>query len=235
MNILQRLRERFRFGIVAPLFANRYHAHYLSHAQFGEDMIARHLLAGVPRGFYVDIGAHHPVYSSNTAHFYKRGWRGINIDAVPGSMEIFRLLRPRDINLEACIDTEPGRQRQFIIFDQPALNTLCPEQAQRAVAAGQGTVVDRKLLTTTTINELLQQHLPAQTRIDLLSIDIEGLDEPVLRTLEWDHYRPRVIILERRLDDPLSPGSDPLLQFLAQRGYGLSGLSGMSVIMQEQA
>ncbi len=49
------------------------------------------------KGFYVDIGAHHPFRYSNTQFFYEKGWRGINIDATPGSMDRFKDFRPEDI------------------------------------------------------------------------------------------------------------------------------------------
>lgn len=59
-------------------------------------------------GFYVDVGAHHPTRFSNTYLFYLRGWHGVNVDAMPGSMAEFRRLRPRDLNIEALISSTPG-------------------------------------------------------------------------------------------------------------------------------
>jgi hypothetical protein len=76
---------------------------HLSYAQEGEDMVLRRIFEDQPLGFYVDVGAHHPVRFSTTYFFYRRGCRGINIDATPGSMDAFRRLRPRDINLEVAI------------------------------------------------------------------------------------------------------------------------------------
>ena len=49
---------------------------------------------------FIDVGAHHPMRFSNTYLFYKKKWKGINIDPLPGSMKLFNKLRPRDINLE---------------------------------------------------------------------------------------------------------------------------------------
>ena len=74
-----------------------------SYSQEGEDMILKRLFGGQKFGFYVDVGAHHPKRFSNTYYFYKKGWRGINIDAMPGSMIAFDKLRPRDINIERPI------------------------------------------------------------------------------------------------------------------------------------
>ncbi|ETD27688.1 hypothetical protein [Helicobacter canis] len=70
----------------------------------GEDRIVRALLwQKHDKGFYVDVGAHHPFRFSNTYLFYTQGWSGINIDATPGSMKAFNKYRPRDINLEVGV------------------------------------------------------------------------------------------------------------------------------------
>src|SRR5215510_10661697 len=63
-----------------------------SFSQQGEDLILARLFEGQRRGFYVDVGAHHPRRFSNTFLLYRRGWRGLNIDAAPGSMRLFRLV-----------------------------------------------------------------------------------------------------------------------------------------------
>ena len=75
-----------------------------SYSQEGEDRILQRLFENQTPGFYVDIGAHHPRRFSNTYIFYKQGWRGINVDATPGSMFLFRVFRKRDINLEIAVD-----------------------------------------------------------------------------------------------------------------------------------
>jgi hypothetical protein len=60
-----------------------------SYSQEGEDMVLYRTFETVKEGFYVDVGAHHPDRFSNTYKFYKQGWRGINIDAMPGGMDPF--------------------------------------------------------------------------------------------------------------------------------------------------
>ncbi|MCW5198180.1 hypothetical protein VU06_00335 [Desulfobulbus sp. F3] len=81
------------------------------------------------KGFYIDIGAHHPKRFSNTFYFYRQGWHGINIDAMPRSMELFNKIRPRDINIEAAISDEKV-ELTYYMFDEPALNTLSKESAE---------------------------------------------------------------------------------------------------------
>ncbi len=70
MPLSNRIKNWCRFQLYVPFRLNRFPSYHLSCSQFGEDMIVRHLLADIQTGFYVDIGAHHPVYYSNTYHFY---------------------------------------------------------------------------------------------------------------------------------------------------------------------
>jgi hypothetical protein len=56
-------------------------------------LILRRIFEHKQKGFYVDVGAYHPFLFSNTYIFYLRGWRGINIDATPGSMKLFNKFR----------------------------------------------------------------------------------------------------------------------------------------------
>src|SRR5437879_2682243 len=96
--------------------------------QEGEDLILDRLMGGRTKGFYVDIGAHHPIRFSNTYLFSKRGWHGINVDAEPGSMALFRKMRPRDINIESGVGERAGTML-FYRFNEPALNTFDEKEA----------------------------------------------------------------------------------------------------------
>ena len=87
-----------------------YHSYAPCFSSAGEDMILRHLIGSDKMdGFYVDVGAYQPVLSSNTYFFYLNGWRGINIEARPGSQALFDKVRSRDVNLELGISRESGR------------------------------------------------------------------------------------------------------------------------------
>src|SRR5947209_16442824 len=94
---------RLRYKLWGPLRANRHPGFDLSHSQFGEDMVLRHLLRAVSRGTFVDVGAYHPVNYSNTYRFYCHGWSGLNIDATADALDLFCVLRPRDINVCAAV------------------------------------------------------------------------------------------------------------------------------------
>jgi len=232
MQLLQRASAQFQFGIWGRLHANNYHSYYLSHSLFGEDMVVRALLPGIRNGFYVDIGAHHPVYSSNTFHFYERGWRGINIDATPGSMDVFRLVRPRDINLEACVAEQPGVAVKFFVFEDGLLNTMDPRTAQEASERGLHPVKTVEM-TTRTLTDVLRQYAP-NTPIDYLNIDVEGLDESILRSIDWSGQRPTVISFECHLDVRQGFQEVPALEFLASQGYEFQAKCGSTLIVMRR-
>lgn len=165
-----------------------------SYSQEGEDLILENVFAGKRNGFYVDIGAHHPKRFSNTYNFYKRGWSGINVDAMPGSMRLFEKLRPRDINLELAVDLKVGI-RPLYIYDEPALNTF--DQELLFARERKGIYSQNKIMIKLqTLSKLLDEWLPKGGHIDFLSIDVEGLDLRVLKSNDWKRFRPFVVLVE---------------------------------------
>lgn len=75
------------------------------------------------KGFFVDIGAHHPLRFSNTYKFYQNGWRGINVDPLPGIKKAFDKVRSRDINLELGISSA-NSYLNFYMFREPAFFSI---------------------------------------------------------------------------------------------------------------
>jgi FkbM family methyltransferase len=190
----------------------------LSFAQEGEDMVLRRLFEGRGTGTYVDVGAHHPWRFSNTYWFYRQGWSGLNIDATPGSMHAFRRARPRDRNVEAAV-AGAARTITFFAFDEPAMNTFDPAAVEHAKAAG-CRVVEERELRTTTLAELLREHLPGG-RIDFLSVDVEGFDAEVLGSNDWDAFAPEVVLAEVRVETLDEVQASPVAQVLGSQGYVL--------------
>lgn len=193
----------------------------LCYGQDGEDLILNRLLDGQAQGFYVDVGAHHPVRFSNTYLFYRRGWRGINIDAMPGSMKKFDKVRPRDINIERGVAGKEG-MLTYHRFNEPALNTFDPAEAAHKNKPPYK-LIDTVEVAVERLDALLVRHLPAGQQIDFLSVDVEGKDEEVLRSNDWSRYRPRFILAETLRTDMLGLGVCPVVQFLSNVGYTLVG------------
>lgn len=214
---VRRLKQVLRRVLPRPVPAAEDAHSRQTYAQVGEDIVTNFLVGDKPNGFYVDVGAHHPQRFSNTYFFYRRGWRGINIDALPGSMEPFRALRPRDINLEMGVAGTRG-ELTYHSFDEPAVNGFSPEIS--AVREGRFRLLSKTPVPTYPLAEVLDAHLPPGQAIDFLSVDVEGLDIEVLASNNWDKYRPRVVLAEELAVGSLEElHASPLTKLMASYGY----------------
>jgi FkbM family methyltransferase len=191
-----------------------------SYSQEGEDMILFNLFRKKEKGFYIDIGAHHPKFFSNTYFFYSKGWEGINIDAMPGSMDLFNKQRPRDINLELAISNN-DEVLKFFAFDPPALNTFSVELAAERKAIEKFKFIFEKEIRTVQLYEVLEQYIKPSQEIDFLTIDVEGLDLQVLLSNNWSKYRPKVILVESLGFSLEDFSNDEVYLFLTNQGYKL--------------
>lgn len=167
-----------------------------SWAQEGEDRILDRFFGDQQTGFYIDVGAHHPKRFSNTLAFYKRGWRGINIDAMPGSMRIFDKVRQRDINIEIGVGLE-SCVLDYYLFNEPALNSFSKEISDERHLSGSNYRISKIVpVKIRPLSLILDAHLPKDQMIDFMTIDVEGLDYDVLQSNDWKKYRPKIILVE---------------------------------------
>jgi len=166
--------------------------HYYS--QDGEDIVLGAFYEGELKGFYVDIGAHHPIRFSNTQWFYERGWNGINIDATPGSMLDFNEQRKKDTNLECAIADIIG-EKDYYLFEEAALNSFDKELSEERVKNG-WKLNEIVKIKTFPINMILEKYLPEDKNIDFISLDIEGYELKFLETFNFEKYSPNYFIIE---------------------------------------
>lgn len=190
------------------------------YSQEGEDLALTRIFNAKRHGFFIDVGAHHPIRFSNTYLLYRMGWRGINIDATPGSMGEFRRVRPRDINIENLVSSG-DKSQTFFLLNEPALNTSVSNLAHhRSKENPRYQVVNTIDLQPRTLASLLDEYLPPNQKIDLLTVDVEGLDLDVLQSNNWDRYRPAVILAELL---PATESADDsrhaITQYLNSKGY----------------
>jgi FkbM family methyltransferase len=178
-----------------------YHSYAPSFSSAGEDMMLRHMIGSDKQdGFYVDVGAYDPVLFSNTYFFYLNGWRGINIEARPGSRAIFDEIRPRDLNLEIGISREPGELTYYFVGDDSTMNSFSREFMERIDMLKQ---VKREIpVPVLPLADVLGQHLPAGQTIDFMNVDVEGHDLEVLQSNDWQRFRPRFVVVEDTEADP---------------------------------
>lgn len=166
-----------------------------SHAQCGEDLILQYLfdVLGLLNVTYLDIGAHHPTYLSNTYLFYKNGHSGVCIEPDPSLYTEFIKQRPRDINLNCGVGVTSG-EADFFIMSTSTLNTFSREEAERYQSYGKQQVIKTIQVQLISINEIIMSNFKITP--DLVSLDVEGLDFVILQNFDFDKYRPKVFCLE---------------------------------------
>jgi len=191
-----------------------------SFSQEGEDLILSHMFAGKRDGFYVDVGAYHPMRFSNTYLFYRMGWRGINIDAVPGSMSAFDATRPRDTNLRLAI-SDRNETLTLFVFDEPALSTFSQDLASRWERTTSFRVIRKIDVPTLSLAEVLTKHVAAHQPIDLLNVDVEGWDLRVLRSNDWDRFSPFIVVAETLGATLEQAVNSELVTYVRSQGYSL--------------
>jgi len=188
------------------------------YAQEGEDLILKEYFDNVQNGFFVDVGAYNPVLFSNTYLFYLKGWRGINIDARPGSMEQFNVVRPRDINVETAVGLQE-KTLTYYMFDEPALNGFSKEVSEDRNSNTPFKIVNTINLPTKRLETILNEHLLDGQEISFMSIDVEGLDLEVLNSNNWDKYKPKMILVETSVTAEGIAFQCPIHVFMESKGY----------------
>ena len=192
-----------------------------SYAQEGEDILLKRIFEYRninDGGFYVDVGAHHPQRFSNTYFFYKRGWKGINIDATPNSMQLFNEIRPNDINLELAV-SDKEESLIYYLFNEPALNSFDKELSFQRIKIEHYSIIEEKQIRTMPLENILNEYLQSNQEIDFLTIDVEGFDYKVLVSNDWNKYRPKIVLVEILSQDIESMLSTEGYKFMIQNGY----------------
>ncbi len=164
----------------------------ISYAQNFEDVLLYRCFGKLSDGFYVDIGAYHPVNDSVTKTFYDAGWSGINVEPGPG-IEALREQRPRDINLQLAISSGEGVADFWEHSAGLGTSTLVPE-VSNMVAEVAGERIHRQVKTIS-LAQLLARYAE-ERHIHFLKIDAEGSEDAIIAGGDWHRFRPEVLIIE---------------------------------------
>ncbi len=194
-----------------------------SYSQSGEDLIVDFIFdaLGINHPSYIDIGAHHPYYLSNTGIFYERGCKGINVEPDPVLFKEFILHRKNDINLNIGI----GNKKEvldFYLMSAPTLNTFSHDEAQKFIREGNYTITETCKIEVDTLSSIIQFHNKGKFP-DFLSLDAEGIDELVLKSIDYNISSPLVICVESLTFSTTGHGAKNknIISFLEQQGYKL--------------
>lgn len=200
------------------------------YSEFGEDFVAAVLLGFKKEGLYVDIGAFRPKELSVTYYFYKKlGWSGITIEPNPAASEKFATQRPRDTFVNQGVsDTESILN--YYEFKDPTLNSF----SEQVFKNNEATFVRKQEIKVSPLAKILEEHIPKGKEIDLMNIDVEGLDKEVLRSNDWERFAPRVLVIEDHLFDPEHPLESEIVQFLKSKNYRLKANCLISLVFLKE-
>ena len=196
-------------------------------SQFGEDVVLNDWLdKHVKDGFYVDVGCYHPSKFSNTCFLHKRGWSGINIDMDAIKIECFNLARPGDANINAAVSDQKQTVTVYNFSRYGLGSTIDPEVAKNTPMP----VYSKTEIETRTLSEIIDATRFKDRQIDLLTIDAEGHDFAVIRSLDMARYKPKILLTESHLVDLHKILAQPMHIYLEEQGYRLLNWVGFTLI-----
>lgn len=197
-------------------------------AQFGEDRVLWHVFRQRTSGFFLDIGAYDGVVLSNTCFLEQMGWRGILVEPILPLCERAAAARPRSrvIHAAAAAPNHPATARFTITKNVPVLSFLHADADHVERCRREGAEFIEVEVPLVTVDEILlyERRNPGPAGspwvprrgwcIDLVSIDVEGMELEVLDGFSLDRFKPRVLVIEN--DRPAGAAIEP---YLAERGY----------------
>lgn len=141
----------------------------------------------------MDVGAYDPTRFSNTKRFYKRGWRGINIEPDYNNYTKFVRQRQRDINLNIGISNK-DMNITFYQFNPDTVSTFSKTDATKYQKYG-FILKEKVLVQTKKLSSILTRYAKGK-QIDFMTIDTEGFELLALISNDWTRFRPKVICVE---------------------------------------
>ena len=161
-----------------------------SYSQGSMDLILNHIFKNKIDGFYIDVGCQHPIKNNNTYLLFKKGWTGVNIDLDNVNIDLFNFFRPKDNNINSAVSNKVEKVKLFYYHQKSPINTL-----DEKISLKQQAKIEKKVdIQTNTLENILDNY--SIKTIDLLTIDVEGFELKVLNGLNFDKYKPSVIIVE---------------------------------------
>jgi FkbM family methyltransferase len=199
---------------------------WLSYSQNGEDVRLRRAFGGQRKGFYIDVGANHPVDFSITKHFYDSGWSGINVEPAPAPFALVAADRERDINLNVGCSNAAGTMTLHTAHGNlSALSTFTALEAD--VHRKNGHKLEAVQATVQTLSAICAQHARDKT-IDFLSIDVEGHEREVLEGADFARFRPRVVVIESTRPNTTVSTHERWEHLLLDHGYEFVVFDGLN-------
>ena len=191
---------------------------FKSYGATGEDVLINKIFRK-NNGFYVDVGALHPINGSLTYNLYKRGWFGINFDMLDENIKLLKFFRKYDQSVNIAISSSSGKVNSYIFHPGSGLNTLEKKWADKWALNLKKNYLTKKVEKTTLTNIL--NKLKVNNHFDLLNIDVEGHEYEVLDGLDLKKFRPRIITVEIHVEKTEAIFTTRVFKYLKKNNYEL--------------
>lgn len=167
-----------------------------NYSQVDEDIFLKNYFSK-KRGFYVDLGCHHPFRNNNTFLLYKSGWSGLNIDLNKISIDLFKIMRPRDINVCSAISNKKGVIKYFVpnnnrVSSEITISKSFSKDLSKRHKSNYETFKTKSL----TWSDIEKKYKSKLKSVDLLKIDVEGIDFQILKSINLLTLKPKLIMIE---------------------------------------
>lgn len=192
-----------------------------SYSLYGEDLIIKHLChrLGIQNGYYLDIGCFHPKWISNTHLFHKAGWQGTVCDVDIWKTRPFKIFRPGVQIVTAGILPANSVNGSETLFRFKRFlsewDTFSNDEANR-IKKIWGYDFEAIKVPTLSIDSVLEKIYLDNSRINFLNIDVEGLDDKILATIDFNRFPIDIIAFE---DNEQFKGSSEIQLKLASANY----------------
>ena len=163
-----------------------------TYSLLGEDLAALKFFKNKKKGFYVDIGCYHPTYINNTYLLYKKGWNGINIDVSQFSIDLFKFMRPDDLNYKCAVSETKKKVNLYYQKEYSQLISINKLTAKKFIKGR----LKKKIINSYSLEEIFSWGKYKDYEIDFLDVDVEGADLLVLKGLNFSKRKPKLICIE---------------------------------------
>ncbi|MBL4592444.1 MAG: FkbM family methyltransferase [Flavobacteriales bacterium] len=209
----------FKDKLIYKLFGAK-----LTYSQCGEDIIIDHILKNILKLDvidYLDIGTNHPRHSNNTYKFYEQGYSGVCIEPNPDLVKLIRKERPRDKCLNIGVSLNEDSQTDFFIMNPHTLSTFSEKDAREFEKEGTHTISKIIKVKLSTINSIISENF--EKCPDVISIDVEGLNEEIALSFDFNRYRPKIFCIETITYSDKNEGKrlNSIIDYLLNNNYKL--------------
>lgn len=193
----------------------------ISFSKSGDDIQLNKLINKTTPGTYVDIGCWHPVKASNTYYFSLRGWKGLCIDPNPDLKPLYKTFRPKDYFINAAIG-DSNTELDYYYLKESSMNTVSLDFIKKHNLEDK--IIKKTKIPVYSLKSILEKYLTDDDRLDFFDVDAEGYDLEILKTNDWEKYRPRIVVIESDISITSDIASD-IVKYLESKDYKLLGKS----------